>query len=308
MNKKLKRTQKKFKKGGAGTPEIPHMSDMPYGATGEVLDPLLESMDCKSRVQWCMTNKGYCDDEKIQDMYIKPCKAQTQVFKENMSNILQFLDSKSIAALSSVNKNRREQFLQSDIQEKHIIPGKLMAKNNRTIEAIIQQNTDDFIDIPLYDFYFNSNYNFGDYLQEILLWSAQIDPIRPDFPWQQIVNIVIISYATDMDRIRWFDINMDLVDFFEEFSKPPFPTYFSHSRNIDRFTRCLKRTRQRMMILIHRSNLQVNTMEYYMVFQRSLDALLIGSQLTQDFVSHKMDSLLANVKYSDSDDYDLDDY
>ena len=107
-----------------------------------------------------------------------------------------------------------------------------------------------------------------------------------------------------MDRIRWFDINMDLVDFFEEFSKPPFPTYFSHSRNINRFTTCLKRTRYRMLTLIRRANLQVNTMEYLMVFQRSLDALLIGSQLTQDFVSHKMDSLLEDSDSTkESDDY-----
>ena len=54
------------------------MSDMPYGATGEVLDPLLESMDCKSRGNWCMANKGYCDDEKIQNMYIKPCKSMAK--------------------------------------------------------------------------------------------------------------------------------------------------------------------------------------------------------------------------------------
>ena len=78
INNKVKKTKKKSKRGGTKISQIPHM---PYGAIDGELDPLLKAMDCKSRVQWCMANKGYCNDE-IYDTYIKPCKNKATVFKD----------------------------------------------------------------------------------------------------------------------------------------------------------------------------------------------------------------------------------
>ena len=295
---------KKKKRGG--TPQIPHMSDMPYGGIEDELDPLLNSMDCKARAQWCMANKDYCNDE-IYEMYIKPCKNKATVFKQNKDHILSNLDCKARAQWCSVNKARRTQCLERDIQYRYIQPCKMIAEHNRTIEEILTQNIDDYIDRPLFHFYTDEFYTLEDYLGEILWWLSKDYPISDDFPWNQVIQMIITAFDHSFDNLPWFDIDMELFDFvniFSEDGRSEWSTQYGLSADIIRTY--FKRTRNSFIHLVKRRNLPMDLTRCYRVFQRLLNALLIGNPTTTEFARYKMGQMdLSGIVYSDSD-YDSD--
>ena len=305
---------KKKKRGG--TPQIPHMSEMPYGGIEGELDPLLNSMDCTARAQWCMANKDYCDD-KIYDMYIKPCKNKATVFKQNKDHILSNLDCKARAQWCSVNKARRTQCLERDIQYRFIEPCKMIAEHNRTIEEILTQNTSDYIGRPLFNFYFDEesrggayiNYTLEDYLNEVLWWLSKEYPISNDFPWNEAIQIIIITFENSFSRLPWFYIDMELYDFINIFSEDG---RTQNRISADIIRTYFKRTINSFIHLVKRRNLPMDLTRCYRVFQRLLNALLIGNPTTTEFARYKMSQMdLSGIVYSDSDsvsdsDYDSD--
>ena len=302
---------KKKKRGG--TPQIPHMSEMPYGGIEGELDQLLNSMDCKARAQWCMANKDYCNDE-IYEMYIKPCKNKATVFKQNKDHILSNLDCKARAQWCSVNKARRTQCLDRGIQSKYIQPCKIIAENNRKIKEISTQNTDNYKYNPLFDFYFDEemrggvyiNYSLENYLEEVLWWLSKDYPISDDFPWNQVIQMIITAFDHSFDNLPWFDIGMDLYEFIDIFSED------GRILSADIIITYFKRTRNSFIHLVKRRNLPMNLTRCYRVFQRLLNALLIGNPTTTEFARYKMSQMdLSGIVYSDSDsvsdsDYDSD--
>jgi len=305
-----KLTKKKKRGGTPQIPQIPHMSDMPYGAIEGELDPLLKEMDCKARVQWCMANKDYCDD-KIYDMYIKPCKNKAEVFKQNKYHILDNLDCKSRAQWCSVNRARRAQCLERDIQYRYIEPCKMVAENNRTIEEILTQNTGDYIYKPLFNFYFDEesrggayiNYTLEDYLNEVLWWLSKEYPISDDFPWNEAIQIIIITFENSFSRLPWFYIDMELYDFINIFSEDGRTQWSTQNRlSADIIRTYFKRTRNSFIHLVKRRNLPMDTTRCYRVFQRLLNALLIGNPTTTEFARYKMGGInLSNIVYSEDD-------
>jgi hypothetical protein len=297
MVNKLTKKKKKKKKGGTNIP------NMPYGDIDGELDPLLNRMDCKARAQWCMANKGYCNDE-IYDMYIKPCKNKATVFKENTEHILSNLNCKSRAQWCSVNKARRTQCLDRNIQSKYIKPCKMVAENNRTIKEISTQNTDSYKYNSLFDFYFDEvmrgsvyiNYSLENYLREVLWWLSKDYPIKDDFPWDEVIPAIIYSFDDTFSHLPWFYIEMDLYEFIDIFSED------GRILSANIIERYFKRTRNTFIDVVDQEDLPMDNIRCYRVFQRLLNALLIGNPTTTEFARYKMDL----GGFSDSDDSDSD--
>jgi hypothetical protein len=96
---------------------------------------------------------------------------------------------------------------------------------------------------------------------------------------------------------------MELYDFINIFSEDGRTQWSTQNRlSADIIRTYFKRTRNSFIHLVKRRNLPMDTTRCYRVFQRLLNALLIGNPTTTEFARYKMGGInLSNIVYSEDD-------